>query len=69
MDVKLVDNKVWVWQNGKLIHDGRELTKRTDSGAPTLVFSKAPFKLQGDHGKIAFTSLFVKPLPDSPTKK
>lgn len=65
MDVKLVGNKVWVWQNGKLIHDGRELTKRTDSGAPTPAFSKAPFKLQGDHGTVAFTNLWIKPLPDT----
>jgi hypothetical protein len=66
MIVKLSGNKVWVWQNGVLIHDGRELTRRTDSDRATEAFSKAPFKIQGDHAKVWFTNLKIKPLPDGP---
>ena len=66
MDVKVEGMKIWVWQNGKLLHDGRILETRTDNHAvATKAFSKAPFKLQGDHGKVWFTSLYIKPLPDS----
>lgn len=65
VDVKLVGNKVWVWQNGKLLHDGVELKTRTDNHAvATPIFSKAPFKLQGDHGAVTFTNLYIKPLAD-----
>ncbi|HVR76422.1 MAG TPA: DUF1080 domain-containing protein, partial [Planctomycetota bacterium] len=66
MDVKVDGMKIWVWQNGKLIHDGRIVDTRTDDHArKTLEWSKAPFKLQGDHGRVWFTNLFVKPLPDT----
>ncbi|MBI4600695.1 MAG: DUF1080 domain-containing protein [Planctomycetes bacterium] len=66
MDVKVDGMKIWVWQNGKLIHDGRVCATRTDDhGVKTDKWSKAPFKLQGDHGKVAFTNLYIKPLPDS----
>ncbi len=66
MDVKVEGVKIWVWQNGKLIHDGRVCATRTDNhGAPTPAFSRAPFKLQGDHEKVWFANIFIKPLPDS----
>ncbi len=66
MDVKVDGVKIWVWQNGKLLHDGRICPTRTDDhGRKTPDFSKAPFKMQGDHGVVSFTNLYVKPLPDS----
>jgi hypothetical protein len=65
MDVKLSGNKAWVWQNGKLIHDGVELVRRTDdAGRKTAKFSRAPFKLQGDHDVVWFRNLYIKELPD-----
>jgi hypothetical protein len=68
MDVKVEGMKIWVWQNGKLLHDGRTCETRTDNhGTATKSFSKAPFKLQGDHGKVWFSSLYIKPLPDGGT--
>ncbi len=66
IDVKLDGMKVWVWQNGKLIHDGVELPRRTDSNRPTLEWSKRPFKFQGDHGRVWFRNLWIKELPDTP---
>jgi hypothetical protein len=66
MDVKVDGVKIWVWQNGILIHDGVVLATRTDDhGKPTPAFSKGPFKFQGDHGKVGFTNVFIKPLPDT----
>ena len=65
MYVQLVDNKASVWHNGQLIHDGVTLVKRTDSNRKTEKFSKAAFKLQGDHAKVWFTNLKIRPLPDS----
>jgi hypothetical protein len=66
MDVKVEGMKIWVWQNGKLLHDGRTCETRTDNHrAATKAFSRASFKFQGDHGKVWFTSLYIKPLPDS----
>ena len=65
MDVKVQGVKIWVWQNGKLIHDGRVCATRTDNhGVPTPAFSKAPFKFQGDHEKVWFANIYIKPLPD-----
>lgn len=69
IDVKLEGMKVWVWQNGKLIHDGVELPRRTDGDRPTLEWSKRPFKLQGDHGRVWFRNLWIKELPDTPGVK
>jgi hypothetical protein len=65
MCVRLVGNAITVWQNGILIHDKVVLPTRTDNhGEPTKAFSTAPFKLQGDHGKVWFTNLRILPLPD-----
>lgn len=64
IEAKVQGMKIWVWQNGKLIHDGRVCKRRTDSNTPTEKWAKAPFKLQGDHGKVTFTNLIIKPLPD-----
>ncbi len=66
MCVKLVDNKISVWQNGILIHDNTTVPTRTDNHrVKPPVFSKGPFKLQGDHGKVWFTNMKILPLPDS----
>lgn len=66
MEVKVEGMRIWVWQNGVLIHDGVICERRTDNrNAPTLKFSRAPFKFQGDHDKVWFTNLFIKELPDS----
>ncbi len=63
--VKLNNMKIWVWQNGKLIHDGRICPRRTDSGKPTTAFHRAPFKIQGDHGQVHFSNIWIKELPDT----
>lgn len=66
MFVKVAGQKIWAWQNGQLIHAGRVCETRTDNhGRPTPNFSKDAFKIQGDHGKVAFSALWIKELPDS----
>jgi len=65
MDVKLQGRKIWVWMNGKLIQDGKVCDTRTDNhGVETRKFSRGPFKFQGDHGRVWFTDLYIKPLAD-----
>ncbi len=68
MDVKLDDMKIWVWQNGTLLHDGVVCKRRTDSGTATLTWSTGPFKFQGDHGDVWFTNMYIKPLPPTQAK-
>ncbi len=64
MDVKVQGMKIWVWQNGVLIHDGITCKTRTDNhGVKTDKWSRGPFKFQGDHGKVWFTNLFIKEMP------
>ena len=65
MFVTCIDGKISAWRNGVLIHDKVVLPTRTDShGTPTPpTGNKAPFKLQGDHGKVWFANLRILPLP------
>ena len=64
--VKVFNMRIWVWQNGKLIHDGRVCATRTDNhGVATTGFSRGAFKIQGDHGQVHFSQLMIKPLPDT----
>ena len=60
-----IDGEISVWQNGIQIHDKVVLKTRTDNhGQPTPAKGTvAPFKLQGDHGKVWFTNLKILPLP------
>ena len=65
MFVKVIGQEISVWQNGRRIHHRIVLPTRTDDhGRPTREFSRAPFKLQGDHAKVWFTNLWIRPLPD-----
>jgi hypothetical protein len=66
VDVKLIYNRAWVWQNGVLIHDGVGLDRATDSALTEIKpFNTAPLKFQGTQGEVAFTNIFVRPLTDS----
>ena len=64
--VKLDGMKIWVWQNGQLIHDGRVCSTRSDNHrTQTTEFSRKPFKIQGDHGQVSFSNLWIKELADT----
>jgi hypothetical protein len=62
MTAKVDGMKIWVWQNGTLIHDEVELLKRTDnhSADATPASQKRPFKFQGDHGQVWFKNLWIQ---------
>ncbi|MCB1232365.1 MAG: DUF1080 domain-containing protein [Verrucomicrobiae bacterium] len=47
--------------NGKVIHENVECTGPTRGGAAKEV-SKGPFRIQGDHGPVAFRKFSIKPL-------
>ncbi len=63
---KLDGMRISAWQNGQLIHSGRQCATRTDNhGKKTEKPAPDTFKIQGDHGQVFFSQLWIKPLPDS----
>lgn len=52
---------VKVVHNGTVIHENVECTGPTRGGAAKEV-AKAPFRIQGDHGPVAFRKFSIKPL-------
>ena len=48
--------------NGKLIHDKQKITEPTGGALPGKVNDPGPLMLQGDHGKIWFRNIMVRPL-------
>ena len=61
MSARVLGRKISVWQNGKALHEDVELATRTDSPAPAVDEAR-PFKLQGDHGRVWFRNLWIKPI-------
>ena len=53
---------VRVVHNGVTIHENAEVTGPTRGGAAGPELASAPFKIQGDHGPVAFRKFEVKPL-------
>ena len=50
----------WVYLNGVRVQEGVELTGPTRGGTPGNEVAKAPFRLQGDHGPVAFRNIEYK---------
>lgn len=63
VDVKLEGRKVTAFHNGVLIHDNRECYGRTFAPTDATNMDRPGyFRLQGDHGAIWFTNIWVLPL-------
>ena len=63
IEVKVVGRKITAYQNGVLIHENSECSARTyDTSDASNMDAPGPFRLQGDHGRVWFTNLWVKPL-------
>lgn len=63
IESKVVGRKITVFQNGTLTHDNAECPARTyNKGNSKDMDAPGPFRLQGDHGGVWFTNLWVKPL-------
>lgn len=63
VQAKVVGRKITVFHNGALVHDGRECKARTYNKFNALgLDDPGPFLIQGDHGRVWFTNIWVKPL-------
>ncbi len=63
VDAMLQGRKVTVFHNGTLIHHNAECSGRTFAPNDSSNLDEpGPFRVQGDHGPVWFTSLWVLPL-------
>jgi hypothetical protein len=63
VEASVIGRKITVVQNGVLTHDGVECSARTyDKGNSSGLDAPGPFLLQGDHGKVWFANIRVRPL-------
>ena len=63
VEVKVEGRKVTAYQNGQLIHDESECPGRTYNMSDSSNLDvPGPLVLQGDHGKVWFANIWVKPL-------
>lgn len=52
--------------NGQLIHDRVTLTRVCGGALPGGLLDPGPIRLQGDHGKVWFRRVYIRPLTTSP---
>jgi hypothetical protein len=63
IEAKVVGRKITAYENGVLIQDNAECSARTYNKADSSnLDAPGPFRLQGDHGPVWFTNIWVKPL-------
>ncbi len=63
IEAKVVGRKITVFQNGLLTHDNAECPGRTyRTSDSSNMDAPGPVRLQGDHGRVWFTNIWVKPL-------
>lgn len=55
--------------NGLLIHDNRQITAVTGAALPGGVNDPGPLMLQGDHGKVWFRNIKVRPVAPAPAEQ
>jgi len=61
-DIRLIDNMLHVVHNGKTIHDNVMLTDVTGGALPGALNDSGPLMFQGDHGKVWFRNIKIRPL-------
>lgn len=62
MDITLVDRHVTVKLNGKTIIDNQPAYGPTGGAISADVFKKGPIYLQGDHGKVSYRNMVLRPV-------
>jgi hypothetical protein len=62
MDITLVDRHVTVKLNGTTIIDNQPAYGPTGGAISGDVFKKGPIYLQGDHGKVSYRNIVLKPV-------
>jgi hypothetical protein len=68
VEVRLVDFRVTVKINGKVVQDNAELTKATGGALDDKVNEPGPIMIQGDHGAVSLRNIQLKKLPGGPPK-
>lgn len=69
LEVRLAGDTLTVKLNGKLIHDKVKLTAVCGGALPGGLLDSGPLRLQGDHGKVWFRNLKLRPIPSASTPK
>jgi len=62
LEAQYVGDKVTAKLNGKLIQDGVKIEKPTGGALPGGVNEAGPLMLQGDHGKVWYRNITIKPI-------
>lgn len=62
MDITLVDRHVTVKLNGETIIDNQPAYGPTGGAISADVFKKGPIYLQGDHGKVSYRNMVLRPV-------
>ncbi len=65
LHAQYVDNRITASLNGVLIHDEQEVNEVTGGAMPGGVNEPGPIMLQGDHGKVWFRNVWLRPLDDN----
>ena len=71
LEARLVNDTITVKLNGKLVHDNVKLTQVCGGALPGGLLDQGPIRLQGDHGKVWYRNLKLKPIiaEDKPQTK
>lgn len=62
LEAQYVGDSLTVKLNGKLVQDGVKITKVTGGALPGGVNEAGPLMLQGDHGKVWYRNIMVRPI-------
>lgn len=63
LEVRYQGNEVTARLNGMLIHDHQPVVKPTGGALPGGVDEAGPIMLQGDHGKVWYRNIRIRPIP------
>jgi hypothetical protein len=69
LEVKLVGNELTAKLNGKVIHDKQRLSEVTGGALPGGLTDKGPLMLQGDHGKVWYRDIQIRPIKEEKATK
>jgi hypothetical protein len=69
LEVSYVGDLVTAKLNGKVIHDKQQVVKVTGGALPGGVNEAGPLMLQGNHGKVWYRNITIKPLDKKPAAK
>jgi hypothetical protein len=65
LEVHFVGDTITVKLNGQLVQDKVKLTKVCGGALPGGLLDPGPIRLQGDHGKVWYRNLKLRPIPSN----